>query len=130
MWLWWYYCTVALLGLLRKCFKKKLDGNYARILYTVLNKSCKQHSKQQLYGLWPSITQTIYVKQDILSTVGEVRTNSLATFFCGLLHDRTNHGQQAKTYTSSVEILDAIYRTYKQQWLIRMDVESQRNLYC
>ena len=39
---------------------KKLNGNSARMLHTVSNKSWKQHfSKQQLYGHLPPILQTI-----------------------------------------------------------------------
>ena len=40
-----------------KRIKKKLDGNYTRMLSAVLNKSWKQHpTKQQLYVLLPPIT--------------------------------------------------------------------------
>ena len=42
--------------------EKKLDGNYTRLLPTVLNKSWKQHpGKQQLYGHLSLISQTIQV---------------------------------------------------------------------
>ena len=39
---------------LTKCIEKKLDGNYTRMLRTILNKYLMQHStKQQLYGHLP-----------------------------------------------------------------------------
>ena len=44
--------------------EKKLDGNYTRILWAVLNNSWRQHpSKQQLYGRLPPITKTIQVRR-------------------------------------------------------------------
>ena len=56
---------------LMKCSEKKLDGNYTSILRAVLNKSSKQHHiKQQLYDHLPPISQ------DMLSTAGEIKTNS------------------------------------------------------
>ena len=49
---------------LTKRLEKKLDGNYTRILRTILNKSWRQHpKKQQLYGHLPPITKTIQVRQ-------------------------------------------------------------------
>ena len=45
---------------LTKRLEKKLDGNYARMLRAILNKSRRQHStKHQLYGHLPPITKTI-----------------------------------------------------------------------
>ena len=42
--------------------KKKLDGNYRRMVRAVLNKSWKQHpTKHQMYGHLPRITKTIQV---------------------------------------------------------------------
>ena len=44
--------------------KKKLDGNYTRMLQAILNKSWRQHpTRQQLYGHLPSITKTIQVRR-------------------------------------------------------------------
>ena len=56
-----YGCTK---WILTKRMKKKLDGNYTRILRAILSKSWKQHpTKYQLYGHLPSITKTILVKR-------------------------------------------------------------------
>ena len=43
---------------------KKLDGNYTRMLRTILNKSWRQHPiKHQLYGHLPPITKIIQVRR-------------------------------------------------------------------
>ena len=48
---------------LTKWLEKKLDGNYARMLRAILNKSWRQHpTKHQLYGHLPPITKTIQVR--------------------------------------------------------------------
>ena len=44
--------------------KKKLDGNYTRMLRVILNKSWRQHpTRHQLYGHLPPITKTIQVRR-------------------------------------------------------------------
>ena len=51
-----YGCTI---WTLTKLLKKKLDGNYTRMLRAILNKSWRQHpSRHQLYGHLPPITKT------------------------------------------------------------------------
>ena len=56
-----YGCTT---WTLTKRLKKKLDGNYTRMLRAVLNKSWRQHpTRHQLYGHLPSITKTIQVRR-------------------------------------------------------------------
>ena len=48
---------------LTKRLKKKLDGNYTRMLRAILNKSWQQHPKRhQLYGHLPLVTKTIQVR--------------------------------------------------------------------
>ena len=47
-----------------KRLEKKLDGNYTRMLRSILNKSWRQHpTRHQLYGHLPSITKTIQVRR-------------------------------------------------------------------
>ena len=49
---------------LTKRLEKKLDGNYTRMLWAILNKSWQQHpTKHQLYGHQPPITKTIQVRR-------------------------------------------------------------------
>ena len=56
-----YGCTTLTLT---KRLEKKLDSNYTRMLWAILNKSWRQHpTKQQLYGHLPPITETIQVRR-------------------------------------------------------------------
>ena len=50
--------------LTKRLKKKKLDGNYIRMLRAILNKSWRQHpTRHQLYGHLLPITKTIQVRQ-------------------------------------------------------------------
>ena len=56
-----YGCTT---WTLTKRLEKKLDGNYTRMLWAILNKSRRQHlTKHQLYGHLPLIMKTIQVRR-------------------------------------------------------------------
>ena len=56
-----YGCTTWTIT--QRMEKKKLDGNYTRMLRAILNKSWRRHpTKQQLYGHIPPITKTIQVR--------------------------------------------------------------------
>ena len=56
-----YECTT---WTLTKQLKKKLDGNYTRMLRAILNKTWRQHpTRHQLYGHLPPITKTIKVRR-------------------------------------------------------------------
>ena len=56
-----YGCTT---WTLTKRLKKKLDGNYTRMLRAILNKSWRQHrTRHQLYGHLPPITKTVQVRR-------------------------------------------------------------------
>ena len=56
-----YGCTT---WTLTKRMKKKLNGNYTRMLRAILNKSWRQkYSKKQLYDHLPPITKTIQVRR-------------------------------------------------------------------
>ena len=56
-----YGCTT---WTLTKRLKKKLDGNYTRMLRAILNKSWQQHpTRHQLYGHLPPITKTIQARR-------------------------------------------------------------------
>ena len=60
-----YGCTT---WTLTKRLKKKLDGNYTRMLRAILNKSWRQHpTRHQLYGHLPFITKTIQVRRTRLA---------------------------------------------------------------
>ena len=56
-----YGCTTSTLT---KRLRKKLDGNYTRMLRAILNKSWRQHTtRHQPYGHLPPITKTIQVRR-------------------------------------------------------------------
>ena len=56
-----YGCTT---WTLTKRMEKKLDSNYTRIPWAILNKSWRQYpTKQQLYGHLPPITKSIQVRR-------------------------------------------------------------------
>ena len=56
-----YGCTT---WTLTKWLKKKLDGNYTRMLRAILNKSWRQQpTSHQLYGHLPPITKTIQARR-------------------------------------------------------------------
>ena len=56
-----YGCTT---WTLTKRMEKKLDGNYTRMLWAILNKSWgQQPTKQQLYGHLPPIKKTIKIRR-------------------------------------------------------------------
>ena len=56
-----YGCTT---WTLTKRLKKKLGGNYTRILRAILNKSWRQHpTRHQLYGHLPPIPKTIKARR-------------------------------------------------------------------
>ena len=56
-----YGCTT---WTLTKRLKKKLDGNYTRMLWAILNRSWQQHpTRHQLYGHLPPFTKPIQVRR-------------------------------------------------------------------
>ena len=56
-----YGCTT---WTLIKLMEKKLDSNYTRMLWAILNKSWRQYpTKKELYGHVPPITKTIKVRR-------------------------------------------------------------------
>ena len=61
VWILLYGCTT---WTLTKRLEKKLDSNYTKMLWAILNKSRKQHlTKHQLYGHLPPIMKTIKVRR-------------------------------------------------------------------
>ena len=71
-----YGCTTWTLT--KRLKKKKLDGNYTRMLRAILNKSWWQHpTRHQLYGyLPPSRKLSKLDEPDMQDTAGEARMNS------------------------------------------------------
>ena len=94
-----YRCTTLTLT---KRMKKKLDGNYTRMLRTILNKSWRQHpTKQQLYGHLQPITKVRRTRH-----VGH-RWRSGDQLISDILlwapsYGRAKTGRPAKTYTQQL----------------------------
>ena len=97
-----YGCTT---WTLTKRLEKRLDRNYTRILWAILNRSLRQHpTKQQLYGHLPPITKTIQIRRtrhaghcwrsrdELISDV-LLRTPT---------HGRAKAGWPARTYTQQL----------------------------
>ena len=82
--------------------EKKLDGgNYARMLWVVLNESWRQHpKKQQLYGQLPPITKTILVRRTRHEGHCWRRRNELISNILPWIpsHGRAKVGRPARTY--------------------------------
>ena len=59
-----YCCMDCTTWTLTKRLKKKLDGNYTRMLRAILNKSWRQYpTRHQLHGHLPPVTKTIQVRR-------------------------------------------------------------------
>ena len=83
-----YGCTT---WTLTKRLKKKLNGNFTRMLGAILNKSWRQHpTRHQLYGHLPPITKTIQVRSrdELISDV----------LLWTPTHGRAKAGRPARTY--------------------------------
>ena len=100
-----YGCTTWMLP---KRLKKKLDGNYTRMLRAILNKSWWQHpTKHQLYGhCLPSQKLSNLDEPDMQDTAGEARTNSSVMYSYGPPHmaKQKQDDQLEHTYSSYVRI--------------------------
>ena len=81
--------------------ERKLDGNYTRMLWAILNKSWRQHAtKQQLYGHLPPIMKTIQVRWTRHAGHCSRSGNELISdILLGTpSHGRTKGGQPARNY--------------------------------
>ena len=107
-----YGCTT---WTLTKRLEKKLDGNYTRMLRTILNRSWRQHpTRRQLYGHLPPITKTIQVRQTIHA--GHCWRSRVELISDALLwtptHGRAKAGRPARTYIQQLcEDTDVVRKT-------------------
>ena len=97
-----YGCTT---WTLTKQLKKKLDGNYTRMLRAILNKSWRQHhTRHQLYGHQPPITKTIQVRRT--RHAGHCWRSKDELIRAVLLwtpaYSQAKAGQPARTYTQQL----------------------------
>ncbi len=120
-----YGCTT---WTLTKRLKKKLDGNYTRMLRAILNKSWRQHpTRHQLYGQLPPITKTIQVRR---TTAGEARTNSSVMYFYGppYMAKQKQDDQLEPTYSNYVKIRYVTLKTYQKRWMIGRSGERRSGI--
>ena len=113
-----YGCTT---WTLTKRLEKKLDGNYARMLRAILNKSWRQHpTRHQLYGHLPPITKTIQVRRTRHAGHGEAGTSSWVMYSYGPLHmaEQKQDDQLEHTYSIYVRIWDVALKTCPGRWMI------------
>ena len=102
-----------------KRLEKKLDGNYARMLRAILNKSWRQHTtKRQLFGHLPPITKTIQVRRT--RHAGHCwgsRDELISDLLLGPPHmaDQKQDDQLERTYSSSGRIRVAALKTSQRR---------------
>ena len=114
-----YGCTT---WTLTKRLKKKLDGNYTRMLWAILNRSWRQHpTKHQCTAIHhPSRKLSKLDELDMQDTPGEVRTSSLVMYSYGPLHmaEQKQGDQLEPTYSSYVRIRGVALMTCQKRWTI------------
>ena len=114
-----YGCTT---WTLTKRLKKKLDGNYTRMLRAILNKSWRQHpTRHQLYGhCLPSRKLYKLDEPDTQDTAGEARTNSSEMYSYGLPHmaKQKQDDHLEHTYSSYVRIRDVTLKICQKWWMV------------
>ena len=114
-----YGCTT---WALTKRPEKKLDGNYTRMLQTILNKSWRQHpTRHQLYGHLPPITKTIQVsrtrhaghccrsKDELISDV---------LLWAPYMAEQKQDDQLEHIYNSYMRLRDVALKTDQRRWTI------------
>ena len=114
-----YGCTT---WMLTKCLKKKLDGNYTRMLRAILNKSWCQHpTRHQLYGHLPLFTKTIQVRRTRhAGHCWRSKTNLTVMYSYGPPHmaKQKQDDQLEHTYSGYVRIWDVNLKTCQKWWII------------
>ena len=119
-----YGCTTCTLT---KRLEKKLDGNYTRMLWVVLNKSWRQHpTRHQLYGHLPPITKTIQVRR---TRHARHSWRSRGEFISKvLLWTPTQGDQHEHTFSNYVRIQDVVQKTCQWLWTIGKSGERQSGI--
>ena len=119
-----YGCTT---WTLTKQLKKKLDGNYTRMLRAILNKSWRQHpTRHQLYGHLPPITKTIQVRRTrhaghCWRSKDELISDVL--LWTPHMAKQKQDDQLEHTYISNVRTQDVTLKTCQRRWIIRRSGE-------
>ena len=124
-----YGCTT---WTLTKRLEKKLDGNYTRMLWAILNKSWQQHpTRHQLYGHLPPITKTIQVRRT--RHAGQCWRSRDELISDELLRTPHMAGQKQDnllehTFSSYVRIRDVALKIYQKRWTIGRSGERESGI--
>ena len=114
-----YGCTT---WTLTKQLEKKLDGNYTRMLWAILNKSWWQHpTRHQLYSHLPPITKTIQVRWTRhAGHCWRSRDELISDVLLWTPHmaEQKQDDQLELTYSSYVRIRDVAQKTCQRRWMI------------
>ena len=124
-----YGCTT---WTLTKRLKKKLDGNYTRMLRAILNKSWRQHPQDTNYTATCLPSRKVYKLDDpdMQDTAGEARTSSSVMYSYGPPHmAKQKHDDQLEhTYSSYVRIRDVTLKTCQKWWMIGRSGERRSGI--
>ena len=113
-----YGCTT---WTLTKRLKKKLNGNYIRMLRAILNKSWRQHpTRHQLYGHLPPVTKTIQVRWTRhAGRCWRSKDELISDILLWIpAYGQEKAGRPARTYSSYVRIRDVALKTWQKRWMI------------
>ena len=114
-----YGCTT---WTLTKQLKKKLDGNYTRMLRAILNKSWRQHPQDtnSTATCLPSRKLYKFDEPATQDTAREARTSSSVMYSYGPPHmaKQKQDDQLEHTYSSYVRIRDVALKTCQKRWMI------------
>ena len=113
-----YGCTT---WTLTKRLKKKLDGNYTRMLRAILNKSWRQYpTRHQLYGQLPPITKIIQVRRTRTLLEKQGWAHKWRTPLGPRIWPSKSRTTSSNihTYSSYVRIRDVTLKTCRRRWMI------------
>ena len=114
----------------KKRLEKKLDGNYTRMLWAILNKSWRQHpTRHQLYGHLPSITKTIQVRRTRhAGHCWRSRDELISDVVLWTpTYGRAKAGRSART-SNYVRIRDVALKTCQRRWTIERSGERESGI--
>ena len=118
---------------LTKWLEKKLDGNYTRMLWAILNKSWRQHpTKHQLYGHLPPIMKTIQVRRTrhagLCWRSRDELINDVLLWTPSHMDEQKQDSQLENTYNSSVRIRDVALKICQRRWTIGKSGERESGI--
>ena len=102
--------------------EKKLDGNYTRMLWEILNKSWRQNpTKQQLYGHLPPITKICRTR---LEKWGRTPKRYTPVDFFHM--DEQRQDDQLEPIYNCVPIQEVASKSYWERWTRETGSERER----